>query len=144
MSLTTFLLDRIADEEERARACRGDRFSAITRMDKSRNLNVSAYRADPNHPDDYTHDTERDEDLLSGSEGMAFPYAMHILKHSPRMVLEHCASRRAIVELHLSLVQQAAGPDRLQLANLATTKLVLRHMAAPYADYDGFDPAWIV
>lgn len=143
MSLATFLLDRIADEEERALACRHDEFSAITRGDGSRNLNVSAYRADPNHPDRYVHD-DPDEDRLSGSEGMAFPYAMHILKHSPRMVLEHCAARRAIIELHQSLVLQAAGPDRLQLANVATTKLVLRHMAAPYADYEGFDPAWIV
>lgn len=143
MSLATFLLERIAEDEERARACRHDEFSAITRADGSRNLNVSAYRADPDDPDRHIRE-DPDEDLLSGSEGMAYPYAMHILKHSPRRVLERCASRRAIVELHLSLVQQAAGPDRLQLSNLATTKLVLRHMAAPYADYDGFDPAWIV
>lgn len=143
MNLATFLLDRIAEDEERARACRHDELSATTRADGSRNLDVAAYTADPSDPDRYVHD-DPDEDRLSGSEGMAFPYAMHVLAHSPRRVLEHCASRRAIVELHQTLVQQAAGPDRLQLANLATTKLVLRHMAAPYADYDDFDPAWIV
>ena len=143
MSLATFLLDRIAEDEERARACRHNEFSAVTRADGSRNLDVTAYRADTDDPDRYVHEAP-DEDRLSGSEGMAYPYAMHLLNHSPSRVLKHCATRRAIVELHQTLVQQAAGPDRLQLANLATTKLVLRHMAAPYADYDGFDPAWIV
>lgn len=72
--------------------------------------------------------------------------AEFIAANSPAVVLADVASKRAIVEGYQSAVTQAAAGGLAKRAFafllVQAMRLVLRDLAAPYAEHPDYDPAW--
>jgi hypothetical protein len=66
--------------------------------------------------------------------------AAHIARHDPARVLAECAAKRRIVEQLWSYV---ARPDPTSSDPSGTQALwIIKTLALPYADHDGYDPSW--
>ena len=123
MTLTDFLLARIAEDEAVARNVPGDgEFCTWNRswdMSPTRDLVVDGERVAP----------------------LPMSIDEHICRWDPARVLAECQAKRRIVEMYEARVEQ----DHLTVQAHATGLLLaLRALAQPYADHPDFDPAWAV
>ncbi len=143
MTLTEFLLARIAEDEALARdATRGpwelvDRGHSIKIVGDEPPYNSLA-KWDQN-------DLPRGLHWLSDA-----PDLVHIVRHDPARVLAECDAKRRIVE-HLAETAAKCPPDDwpdeggMELAPLADqSRYLLRLLALPYADHPDYQPEWRV
>lgn len=107
--LTDFLLERIAEDEEYARAAA----SASSREWLARSYRVVT------------------ADLFEVGE-LAVPTSAHVARHDPARVLAECEAKRRIVELHNVGDHTCQGPEH---ATWAPDCHTLRALALPYADH---------
>lgn len=168
MTITEFILARIAEREEAARAA-----AEAARLAPSNDLS-DHWVAEVIH----SHDG-KPFGLVSGAPIQATrPTAFartveHIAYHDPASVLAECEAKRRIVELHESwpvLVERQPtfetieGDDPTRLAFRATREIawlteqeyrtrfgdepptapMIRVLAAIWADHADYDPAWVI
>jgi hypothetical protein len=148
MELTDFLLARIVEDEETARAANGPRWAAG-------DGNVSEgglYALQGDTSDGWTiawfelgtaneaKDGGRQLPRWPKMERYAQENADHAARHDPARVLRECEAKRRIVKdaqrnPNASWDAYAIGRDDL-------ARQVLRSLAAVYTDHPDFDPAW--
>jgi len=128
MDLPEFLLARIAEDEETARAAGGR----------------SLYSYEEGGGDGWAVEgTDGSEGAIIGDRALA----EHIARHDPARVLADCAAKRAIVDEH-EMIGSDLYPEEgsLWCATCTPRKTgpcqTLRLLALPYADCEGYDPAW--
>jgi hypothetical protein len=98
---------------------------------------------------------ERDPELIGGGKSIAtFAYdhcgaltLAHVIRHDPASVLRDIAAKRAIVDLHICPCPDDCGEcGACSGAHHADPTYApcptLRHLAAAYADRDGYRPEW--
>lgn len=126
-TITDFLLARIAEDEEAARAAGNSPFKPIPRW-MAGESNGAGIRRDDGVP----------------VAGHSWPHEMdHIARFDPTRVLVECEAKRSIVafaQLQQDVLQ--VRPDYFQQGVTAATSEVLRALAQVYADHPSFDPAW--
>lgn len=80
-------------------------------------------------------------------------YAEHIVRHDPARVLADIAAKRAILadvipgvrSLESDLAAEQGAPrDEDPAVTYEDSNLLLRLLAAPYADRPGYNPAWTI
>lgn len=133
-ALTDFLLARIAEDEEAARACVGVN-------DLARHLNGapiprwvregSGIRSDDEYRILRVSHTWRNE-------------ADHITRHDPARVLADCVAHRRFVERVLvfeNALQDYPGLIRVEAARNALI-MALRVLSTPYADHPDYEQEW--
>jgi hypothetical protein len=153
--LATWLLDRIAEDEAVARAAR---------LSNGQWEFVGEHWPNPSLVREWGADV-----TPVGKSSLDWDRHAHIARHDPARVLAECAAKRRIVELHKSWPVMVETPPELtggddidnmtfrltkQIAWLTQeeyrkkfgseppTTPVLRLLALPYADHDGYDPSW--
>jgi hypothetical protein len=138
MDLTTFLLERVAEDEAVARAASpggwtyGDVESVAggSLYDETRMIGSLHYE----QPED--HDGTIVRHLLAPE---ADANGDHIARHDPVRVLAQCEAVRRVVALHDVGDHSCEGTDVTTWVAPCDTLLAL---AAIYADHPDFDPAW--
>ncbi len=72
--------------------------------------------------------------------------AAHIARHDPARVLREVAGKRAIVDLHVRMIETATGRPSAFCDVCDAPSLwpcpTLRHLAAVYADHPDYDKEW--
>jgi hypothetical protein len=121
MTLTEFLLARIAEDEALALA-------AIEDDDGE----------DGGLEDEFGRLTRRAGTPTDFSPSFGDACARMIVWNTPRRVLAECEAKRQIVRLHTGSVQDCVGHD--DPANPACP--TLRALALPYADHEDHQPEW--
>jgi hypothetical protein len=116
--LTTWLLERIAEDEAAARAAQPGTWAV-----EMGNQLVAQFTLGEVSIADY---------ITSGES------AAHIARHDPARVLAQCAALRAAVELHGGDYDGAC----MSPAHLDGSCPTLRALASIYADHPEFDPEW--
>lgn len=144
-TLTDWLLDRIAEDEAAARA------AVIPAWSGHRphgDLAVWRYQAggeveyDWDGGDGRTYVTCDGEGLTSSVDELVGP---HIARHDPARVLAECESKRAIVAMHWDSEREWDWTCDLSATAMEMFPcLTLCHLAAPYADREGFRDEWAV
>lgn len=139
VTLTEFLLARIAEDEEAARVASPSPWSypgiesvaGGTLYDATRRIVDVVYE----HPAD--HDGTIIRHLL---EPEADANGAHIARHDPARVLAECEAKRRVVNMWADPFGQwsAAQAD----AARAQKDLTLRLLALPYADHPDYDEKW--
>lgn len=161
MTLTEFLLARIAEDEAAARAAEGLHWQWVgDQTDRE----VSP---DP-MLDEYLYGVDQENVSLRSVE--TFPYrslagegprflistdevrtvaALHIARHDPARVLAECAAKRAIVAAHPSVsgacetcVDKMSHPRPSEWEPVRHPCPTLRTIANVYADHPDFDETW--
>ncbi len=135
VTLTEFLLARLADDEQVARAAAMSGSASWTLRDDD---------SDPWTITSTNDVVVRDTGVPSDSE------AAHIARHDPARVLAEVAAKRRIVELHAPLYEGLwdtplvcrTCEDRERHDAAWYPCDTLRPLALPYADHESFDPAW--
>jgi len=166
MTLTDFLLARIADDEAVARAAVASlligappetgewryQMDVITGMDGDEL--VSHVVRDGSHSDEGAW-------ALAAEDPGADSKAHHVARHDPARVLAECAAKRRVVALaavmesmeytieneYGSLVQPSAGvefdePVTAGDGDTYPSARLLQHLALPYASHADYDEAW--
>lgn len=146
MTITEFLLARIAEDEAAAKAASpgGWQFSGIasvaggTLYDETRRIVDVVYE----RPDD--HDGSIVRHLLSSE---ADANGLHIARHDPARVLAECEAKRRIMERH-NAQPFFDDPESFYCATCNEgiggfhPCPTLRALAAVYADHPDYDQAW--
>lgn len=133
MTLTEFLLARIAEDEEDARSAmasmegRGEQWEC-----RSGTYADHVQRVGPHL---------RDRQIAEAVFG-----ARHIARHDPARVLAECEAKRAIAELHEDLLDEDQGgnlrSDGCYSCDAPWPCSTLRALALPYADHPDYDEDW--
>lgn len=125
MTLTEFLLARIAEDEAWAREAAPSPWSAYDSVteDGWPLFNYGDFGWSVHGPGVETEDSQ---------QGRAT--AGHIARHDPARVLAECGAKRRMVRLH--------SPHQLTADDVPCE--TLRALALPYADYPDFNPDWNV
>jgi hypothetical protein len=145
MTITEFLLARIAEDEAAARAA-----------------TLGEWWYDPTK----VNSVDRGEAVFAGQRGLhavtiastgpaddpaSMADAAHIARHDPARVLAECEAKRRIVEREESGMRtqwrRRSDEHRRTWGQWLEDKgrgemLTLRDLASVYADHPGFDPAW--
>lgn len=141
MTLTDFLLARIAEDEAAAKAC-----AYSDSMHWTANVgylsDVEGLYIGNHQSEDYSN--------------MNDEAAVHVARWDPARVLAECAAKRRIVRMYEDAVQQLASAKAFDphvagldmVIGLATTashvaEMALKIAALPYADHPDFDAAWL-
>lgn len=119
MTLTEFLLARIAEDEAAARNAGGGAWESWSHRAGSLDLR------------DLVEDRKRFAEVPEDRDE-------HIVRWSPARVRAECEAKRAIVDLALSA--EHAG----QVLDGALINGALAALALPYADHPDYDPEWSV
>lgn len=131
MTITEFLLARIAEDEAVARAASPAPWSypgiesvaGGTLYDKTRRIADVAYEQPSDHDGSVVRHLLVPEADANGA---------HIARHDPDRVLAECEAKRRIVAECAASLADDIGPGEFVLLELATI----------YADHHDFDPAW--
>lgn len=137
MTITEFLLARIAEDEQAAQAASpgGWQFSGIASVaggalyDETRRIVDVVYE----QPDD--HDGSIVRHLLSGE---ADANGAHIARHDPARVLAECEAKRRIVERFMEAGREGSPDYELGYGLLFAVHAV----AAVYASHPDYEEAW--
>lgn len=135
MTLTEFLLARIAEDEAAARAATQGRWTYDHDDEDGITSDSTAH-----NPGGYVAQTSYDGQSLT--EGNSQSDGVHIARFHPARVLAECEAKRRIVELVDWLNNQSADFRVPPILSDLPSRLVLRHLALPYADHPGYDEAW--
>ena len=151
MTLVEFLEARISEVETAARACAEVLPAPWTVEDRGHRAKVTSDA--PN----FLPVAELDQRYESPGRWPG-EHLEHIARHDPARVLAECASKRAILALHVDNQSRAVAyrsprwadamndQDRVEWrkaeARLGTTDAVLRALALPDADHPDYDEAW--
>ena len=84
---------------------------------------------------------------IHNAEEIRSAVAGHIARHDPARVLREVAAKRALLDLHRwqCCARDVTGYTVIEWYDSRTDPCpTLRVMAAPYADRDGYNPAWRV
>ena len=129
--LTAFLLARVAEAEERARAATTAPWLAITIYPEGR---AKVSRTEGNEDEDWAF-----------IRGLSKANAEHIAANDPIHVLAQCAALRTVVELHGNDGDGACA----SCGSFTTLGYEQRYpcptllaLAQPYADHPDFEEAW--
>jgi hypothetical protein len=132
--LATWLLDRIAEDEAVARAAGSGPWQWEQGFGDMCN--------DPECPFGSLTQVKEDGQLYELMDVHGYDVhadwegAEHIARHDPARVLAECAAKRRIVA-------ECATQIEDEVTSGAITGIrVLRLLALPYADHDGYDPSW--
>lgn len=123
MTITEFLLARIAEDEALARAADGSRWRG---EDKGITFDVYSDKFD-------------DGEAMARLEADTRANQDHIINWSPPRVLAECAAKRTIVEDFRDL-----PPIPESVGQMEAGEWVCRELAAVYADHEDFDQSWLV
>lgn len=153
MTLTEFLLARIADDEAAARAASEHRTLLASHPELAPDLS-STERAGERWTCRYdTVNATREDGGRAGGIAYVGNFGMdlvaHIARHDPARVLADCEAKRRIVELAdeaTGLDMQVDGEFRVggrdTSAEPYVGESILIALATPYADHEDFDEAW--
>lgn len=131
MTLTDFLLARIAEDEAMARdALHADAVTPGSWMTEHHN---SEYHAEP----DCCHIAEdRHGHYWTVASEVYIPIAEHIARHDPARVLAECGAKRDIIEMACNI------DDSDDEYAVSLRDGVLATLALPYVDHPDYDEAW--
>ena len=121
MSLTEFLLARIAEDEETAREADGPRWFHSDKV-----VTFEAFG-----PDSEWVDASSPISVDTRANGW------HIVKWSPARALAECEAKRRIVEAHHKQVDHDDD-----MAWIVASEVLLKSLAAIYADHPDYQPEW--
>ena len=162
MTITQFLLARIAEDEAVARAC-AEMFPPPWDV-ADRGWRVRIYASDVT-TEDFASD---DEDATTVRNPVVMEVepdrrikdpqwlserVEHVRRHDPARILAECAAKRAIVELHVEAVRYVSiGRPEVESLGCETCAgydgpltypcPTLRHLATPYAEHPDYDAEW--
>lgn len=131
VTLTEFLLARIAEDEAKARAAGGQVWASLNRSWDSPDV--------------------RDIAAMSGQTERLFAVPMdydeHVARHDPARVLAECEAKRRILELHPEspryiYEQTMADPEPTEVYAGTDVPHELLWLALPYADHPDYDESW--
>lgn len=128
MTLTDFLLARIAEDEAVARGAVDPQYGT----DEAGRWTIVAIPHEgswPRRPDDYGVSMDEGDD----------PWEVHASRHHPARVLAECEANRRIVSNAVDL-ERVYTPDLMPIRDVYDTTLGL--LALPYADHADYDEAW--
>jgi len=146
MTLVEFLLARITEDEDEAKAAEhknGSKWTVDPFEDGGARINGTVDRGA--NPRAYSGDRELwdDETAL----GMWLDTAMHVVRWDPARVLAECETKRAIIELW----QQTDADDRVafneveaekRVSRQTTLWSVLKLLALPFAGHPDYREEW--
>ena len=128
MTLTEFLLARIAEDEAVAQKAGGDEWEYAACCGA---MQIQTVRVDGTLGYEQHRAITRDYEGLSDSvEEDAGP---HVARHDPARVLAECKAKRRIVERYAFLAEYGDDGD---------ARWVLPLLALPYADHPDFQEEW--
>ena len=140
MTLTDFLLARIAEDEAAARLC-AEMFPSPWDV-ADRGWRVRIYAADI--PDEGDHADPGDKRApvvmeVEPDRNLDDPRWLserveHVRRHDPARVLAECEAKRRVIEE----CDDYDNPSEV----LILADQILRHLALPYADHPDYDPSW--
>lgn len=145
MTLTEFLLARIAEDEADARTAVGiapgdDRTPSDWWVKEEHSMVYAGH---------WVPVVETAERSIPNGEGdgvitWRVPATLdHIARHDPARVLAECEAKRRIVkEIEALRGQRLAPPGSASLIMDYSLDRALRHLALPYADHPDYDDAW--
>lgn len=136
-ALTAFLLARIAEDEEAARAASPGRWTypGIDSISGGSIYDETRVIANVFYESLADHDGRIVRHLLSPE---ADANGQHIVRHDPARVLAECEAKRRIIELRECFTCDMEGQECTHQHNT----LVL--LAQVYSDHLDFDPAWAI
>jgi hypothetical protein len=140
MSITEFLLARIAEDEAAARQASW----SWSRPDRPDDPDPDHWETPPGTP------TEIAGPMRNVAGADTATIATHIARHDPARVLAECAAKRAIVEWHCTSETDLgpAYPDHQPWCEACEGALfpcvTVRHLAAIYREHPDYDPSWAV
>ena len=147
MTITEFLLARLAEDEAAARSCPPWPWRVATIEDEAAVHDEQTYAGD----------------TVAAADGIcvAVPYALsgrheravrdHIPRHDPARVLREVEAKRAIVEAHeRNPLSEDVGPEWGDTCYTCVSDhepldwpcATLRHLASIYSDHPEFDAGW--
>lgn len=148
MTLTDFLLARIAEDEEMSQACVKDWGPPWGYEPMSEPMRKT-WVENGFDPDGLVNLTSEGGNGDLATDGYVDEsVARHIARHDPDRVLTECAAKRRIVEDEHVPSKFYVYDDRYRACGMCgdgTTKFpcpTLRLIAHPYAQHPDFDPAW--
>ncbi len=132
MTLTEFLLARIAEEEAVSRAAVEGPWDTMT-QETADGENIY-----------FTVDTASGDPILDLHESGALGRSTseHIARWDPARVLAECEAKRRIVEAHLSSEAWCDHCSGGELMGNPDGCPTLRLLALPYADHADYDESW--
>lgn len=131
MTITDFLLERIAEDEAAANNATGARWVVLS------GVNASLVNIDATHVRDEKWKYGRFGHIATASHDAA--YAEHIARQDPARTLAECAAKRAIVGLH------KVGADQCDEHNAMFESIAcptIRALAAVYKDHPDYKQEW--
>lgn len=135
MTITDFLLARIAEDEKMANAALGCRAYAQDYPTRAVMYSASGDAL-----------FEFDERQMREADHSTLALAEHFCSWQPARVLAECKAKREIVELaeEATGLDMTVDQDRLVGARdwPYVGDLILAHLAAAYASHPDYDPAW--
>lgn len=152
MSITNFLLARIAEDEAVARAAAESELMhnaapwPAVKASGTWTADRGMIYSEPTEDNEWGHMLYDNE----GASALSMPNeaADHIARHDPARVLAECAAKRAIVELANDANQSDAELDYKAgytvPARLLTGDAILRTLAAVYAEHQDYRAEWRV
>jgi len=154
LTLTDFLLARIAEDEAVARAASPGEWATqvmqhVNHDPEGEWLTVEVVREDDD--DEELADFGGMEVISYGTRvepgGHSQENAEHIARHDPARVLAECEAKRRIVELRYSWNLQAERNPEPPFSSIFQTQVntadaILRALALPYADHPDYRDEW--
>lgn len=123
MSITDFLLARIAEDEQAARQASW----SWSRPDRPDDPEPDHWKTPAGTPTEVAGPMRN----VAGADTAAI--AIHIARQDPARVIADCAAKRSIIKL-VRVVGIRSGTFALESA--------IHRLAAVYADHPDYDPAW--
>lgn len=141
MMISEFLLARIAEDEEVARAASPSPWSypgietvaGGTLYDATRRIVDVAYEQSEDHDGQIVRHLLVPEADANGA---------HIARHDPARVLAECEAKRAIVDAAMVYEEGPGDPKPEDPDGGWALSIALRALAAIYADHPDYDEAW--
>ena len=132
MTLTEFLLARIAEDAELAR--------------RAADAGAGKWAAGI-HPSNECRIEGDDGMIIYDEGGHTAEQASHIARHDPARVLAECEAKRGAIDAawadHSQIEGEwGMGQSQAQMEAKGDYPAVVEHLALPYADHPDYDPGW--